>query len=225
MCPYIRVFQSFLLKRETIRSDEIDFTGYGYGTANGRPRGRETYASLRVAVVVGIGASDPPVLLFATSGSTFTGPPPAKPLSSLQPDADASECPPMRIHMSSEDHTYTSTCTWIMNGKEWKKKGIPGRGFSKAPRSEWSAGDTSPAKPWNISAPLYSNTIGLTEFCVGECIASNLQMNFSSTASMYVLCSTESLVRSRPSTSIPSSCLSPFFSFAFFFPRQRHGSF
>lgn len=29
--------------------------------------------------------------------------------------------------------------------KKWKKKnGIPGRGFSKAPRSEWSAGHTEP---------------------------------------------------------------------------------
>lgn len=173
MCPYIRVFQSFLLKRETIRSDEIDFTGYGYGTANGRPRGRETYASLRVAVVVGIGASDPPVLLFA-SGSTSAGPPPAKPLSSLQPDADASEGPPMRIHISSEDHTYTSTCTWIMNGKEWKKNEIPGRGFSKA-LAQNGPRDT---------CPIIQYTIGLTELCVGECIASNLQMNFSSTASM-----------------------------------------
>lgn len=89
-------------------------------------------------------------------------------------------CHPKTIHLHVQVHVHT----WIMNGKEWKKNGIPGRGFSKAPRSEWSAGDTSPAKPWNISAPLYSNTIGLTEFCVGECIASNLQMNFSSTASM-----------------------------------------
>lgn len=81
----------------------------------------------------------------------------------------------MRIHMSSEDHTYTSTCTWIMNGKEWKKKkGIPGRGFSKA-LARNGPRDTS---------PIIQYTIGLTELCVGECIASNLQMNFSSTASM-----------------------------------------
>lgn len=175
MCPYIRVFQSFLLKRETIRSDEIDFTGYGYDTANGRPRGRETYASLRGAVVVGIGASDPPVLLFA-SGSTSAGPPPAKPLSSLQPDADASECPPMRIHMSSEDHTYTSTCTWIMNGKKngRRKKEFPDVD-SRKPLARNGPRDTS---------PIIQYTIGLTELCVGECIASNLQMNFSSTASM-----------------------------------------
>lgn len=53
-----------------------------------------------------------------------------------------------------------------MNGKEWKKKkGIPGRGFSKAlPRN--GPRDTS---------TIIQYTIGLTEFCVGECIASNLQ--------------------------------------------------
>lgn len=95
---------------------------------------------LRVAVVVGIGASDPPVLLFA-SGSTSAGPPPAKPLSSLQPDADASECPPMRIHMSSEDHTYTSTCTWIMNGKKMEEEKWNSRTWIlESPPSEWSAG-------------------------------------------------------------------------------------
>lgn len=111
------------MKRETIRSDEIDFTGYGYDTANGRPRGRETYASLRVAVVVGIGTSDPPVLLFATSGSTSAGPPPAKLLSSLQPDADASECPPMRIHtyVIRRPYIYMYKCMYI--DYEWKKNG------------------------------------------------------------------------------------------------------
>lgn len=122
-------------------------------------------------------ASAPAILLsfFLRPGRRPLAPPPAKPLSSLQPDADASEGPPMRIHMSSEDHTYTSTCTWSMNGKEWKKKnGIPGRGFSKA-LARNGPRDTS---------PIIQYTIGLTELCVGECIASNLQMNFSSTASM-----------------------------------------
>lgn len=167
-------------------------------------------------MVVGIGASDPPVLLFATSGSTSAGPPPAKPLSSLQPDADASECPPMRIHMSSEDHTYTSTCTWIMNGKEWKKKkGIPGRGFSKAPRSEWSAGHKPHYTVYNRINGIMCRTM--------HCVQSANEFLFDC---KHVSTMPHGITSSESTFDFDSELMSfSIFLIRILFPRQRHGSF